>query len=225
MSFIINKLETSGNGEAMLQEGIQENVLLAICPYSFMVSKRFLRSYLPWIAAHTAKSHIFLGDYWERHNLIAQGSNRRQASDKMMKKGRSIKKTIHSVLSEFDLTEHFKFIDLFEDSKTEDYQEILKQIILYSENSKLFMTDMESLASTFMFRRLPQMYGDYDVLSHLVNYIFEEIAFYLCWNLRGWKVEVYPGPDLDILKKIFAGAYENFPVQMDKRVHISVEKI
>jgi hypothetical protein len=61
-----------------------------------------------------------------------------------------------------------------------------------------------------------------DMIHKLHNYMIEEITLYINLYKNGFTTEIYPGRDLEILKRIAKGIYENFPFDYADRTHISV---
>ena len=55
------------------------------------------------------------------------------------------------------------------------------------------------------------------------RYLLEEIAVFSALSERGWKVELYPGPELSVLKEISKGKYSNIPRGLKERINVELK--
>lgn len=226
VTFVINQGETSGPEVAAFEAGrLEHGVLVPLCPYSFMINKSFLSEYLPWVASLVGKSHIFIGDYWERHNIMLQdGVDERAALRKAMQYGDKVRSTIAGILDRNSLHHAFEVIDVQGVCGERPYLDILDALVEYSNSNREFQEEVLGTAKGYLIRKSPTIFMKPDSIASSSAYVFEELAFYLYANTKGWGVEVYPGADLPILRKIFGGRYAGFPIETRPRTHISCVK-
>jgi len=54
------------------------------------------------------------------------------------------------------------------------------------------------------------------------EYLLEEIAVFSALSEQGWKVELYPGPELHVLADIAKGIFPNIPQGLKERVNVEL---
>jgi len=54
------------------------------------------------------------------------------------------------------------------------------------------------------------------------QYLLEEIAVFSSLSEQGWKVELYPGPELTVLIDIAKGQYSDIPEGLKERVNVEL---
>ena len=55
------------------------------------------------------------------------------------------------------------------------------------------------------------------------QYLLEEIAVFSALSEQGWEVEVYPGPELEVLAQIENGIYMDIPDGLKKRINVELK--
>jgi len=54
------------------------------------------------------------------------------------------------------------------------------------------------------------------------RYLLEEITVFSALSDQGWKVELYPGPELRVLVDIAKGEYSRIPQGLKERVNVEL---
>lgn len=228
MSFEINLPETSGPlVNSFLSGNLQSGTIISICPYSFMVNKSFLTKYLPWIASRSGNNAIVVGDYLERHNIsVFNGISMEEAAKKAITKGEKINTTIDQVISNHELEHAFERLCIREIIESDEFQDIHDEVMRYKANDALFNEDlieqvfiMLDNSNRAKFIRNQLVENDVETLQ---RYIVEELSFYLYMYQKGYYVEIYPGRDMHVLRRLANDVYHKFPYQFSLRTHISL---
>jgi tRNA-dependent cyclodipeptide synthase len=55
------------------------------------------------------------------------------------------------------------------------------------------------------------------------SYLLEEIAVFSSLSEQGWKVELYPGPELKVLEEIAKGIYQGIPEGLKDRINVELK--
>lgn len=181
-----------------------------------------LEALIPWVARRTQTLTIVIGDYIHRHDLVAfDGIPISDAARKAFSLGaratRAARRIVGDragcrVLSSADLTE------------TAECKRILRVITDYYSAEPTFMRDVTQQVIAFAARSVPESTAarNGQLLGILKDYVLEEIAMFLYLHDAGYAIEVYPGPDLTIMRKAAIGLYPRFPIPCPWRTHISV---
>ena len=87
------------------------------------------------------------------------------------------------------------------------------------------MQDVVNVSIQYATRACPELPSQHStkVLPVLKNYLLEELSMFIYLYDMGYPVEVYPGSDLDLMRRIAIGEYGNFPFKCPERSHISIE--
>lgn len=224
VTFIINPSETTGPAVAAFEAGrLNSGVLVPLCPYSFMINKSFLQIFFPWVAEKVVLSHVLVADYIERHNIMLKTGCSEQDA---LKKAKDISIKEHDKIVQLvaadDISSSFEFIDLFDIAESDLFINILKSIKLFATDNSHFNSHIKSLSLRYLQKNVPGSADSVDALDRASMYVHEEVAMYLYLNSKGWHTEIYPGADLQILREIFNGTYDDFPINTGPRTHISV---
>ncbi|MEW8332012.1 MAG: tRNA-dependent cyclodipeptide synthase [Candidatus Thiodiazotropha sp.] len=229
MSIDINYSETRGpNVDEFLSPHPTTSCFIPICLYSFMANRPFLYEYIPWAMSKCEQPRIIIGDYMERHNIMAfEGLPKAEAIAKAERRGHRVEKDIKAVLSDLDTNDDVRVESCRVVIETAESQEIILAIRDYASKSECFNTDIEQqialmLSNTKRLSRkdLRKINGA-DMLL-LREYMIEEIAFFLALYQQGYTTEIYPGRDMNILQKMASARYRGFPFEFSERTHISV---
>jgi hypothetical protein len=222
----INYSETHGpNVKNFLSSTPTPRCFLPICLYSFMANRPFLNEYLPLVISKCEKPRIIIGDYMERHNIMAfEALSEAEAIAKVERRGDKIARDITAVLSNFQLNDDVRVNSCREVIEPAETQKIISALRKYASENECFNNDMEHQIELMLSntRRLsPKTLKNVDG-SRLREYMIEEIAVFLALYKEGYTNEVYPGRDMQILHKMASNQYSKFPFDFSERTHISV---
>ncbi len=232
MAVEINYSETSGpNTEVFLNGSNSLACFLPICPYSFMANRAFLEEYLPWILKRCSRATVIIGDFLERHNIMAlKQVSEAEAVSKAEKRGRKIERIIESLLSEIEIDATVVLDSCRPDIESAECRKIVQTIREYCGQNPLFRTDVENQTHLMLrrsqrasIRRISSI--DTATMNQFREYMIEELALYILLYQRGYTTEVYPGRDIKVLRSMATNQYPDFLCDFSKRTHISVAVI
>lgn len=229
MAVEMNYTETNGpNTDAFLKGSAALACFVPICPYSFMANRPFLQEYLPWVLIRCSKAIIIIGDFLERHNIMAfHRVSEAEAISKAGKQGRKIKRTIESVLSNIKIKATVVLDSCRHEIESAECRKIAQTIREYCDQNSLFRTDIEEQTHLMLkgskrapVRQIPLI--DTATMNHFREYMIEELALYILLYQRGYTTEIYPGRDIKILRSLALRQYRDFPYDFSERTHISL---
>lgn len=229
MPFTINPSETNGPLANLFTENKDIKAVIPICPYSFMANRKFLLGYLPWLNRYVSDGIIVLGDYLERHNIeVFENLDASLASQKSLTKGVTIWKKIQRIVGECEL-QNLTSLKIKDVISSNEYKKIYSKIKKYSFELCRFDEDITEQVFTMLSTNERSRFILSPItpaqLNILKEYLFEEIAFYIYAYQKGYKIEIYPGRDMLIMRRIAIGEYPDFPYDFSNRTHISIKQV
>ena len=229
MPIEINHSETRGpNVDEFMSPQPTPSCFIPICMYSYMVNRPFLCEYLPWAISNCEKPRIIIGDYMERHNIMAfDALTETEALAKAERRGQRIAKNIEAVLNDFKIDGDVRVESCRKVIETAEGQRIISTIRDFAAKNKCFKVDIEEqialmLSNTKRLSRKTLENVNSGEMDRLREYMIEEIAFFLALYQEGYTTEIYPGHDMKILQKMASARYRGFPYNFSERTHISV---
>lgn len=229
MSIEINYSETRGpNVDEFLSPQPTPSCFIPICLYSFMANRPFLYEYVPWVISKCERPRIIIGDYMERHNIMAfESLPKAEAIAKAERRGCRVANDIKAVFSGLQTNGDVRVESSRAVIETAEAQEIMLAIRDFASKNKCFNTDIEQqielmLCNTKRLSRKDLKKVNVADMLLLREYMIEEIAFFLTLYQQGYTTEIYPGRDMKILQKMASTRYRGFPFDFSERTHISV---
>lgn len=228
---IVDQTETSGPlVEEFLAGHRTTACFIGLSVRNRMANRGSLRNLLPWALSLAQKNslpvRIVVGDYLTRHNLIAlDGYDLTKASEKALKLGDRPRRYAREIVRELGV-EHAVLVQSCRDLLgTTRCGAIVSTLNAYARSNRRFADDLAEEARRFVARRdIAEENGADDALIHqLVCYVVEETAMFLLLYEMGYRVEIYPGADLRIMRLIATGAYREFPFPCPERSHVAVQ--
>lgn len=227
--------ETSGPlAEAFLEQRNDAGVFVGLSVRNRMVNRRSLELLLPWVFRHASTggglpSRIVVGDHLARHNFAAlEGHSVAAAADKAARLGDRPRRHAAEVIREHGLEGSVILQSCSELIETDRCRVIKEQVRQFAARNPGFDADLSAEVQRFIRRRglataaTESKINDGRVADALAAYVIEEVAMFLLLYEMGYFVEVYPGADLGIMRRIASGSYTDFPVRCPLRTHISV---
>ena len=229
MAIEINHSETRGPGvDGFLETRPTPACFIPICLYSFMANSPFLSEYLPWAINQCDSPRILIGDYMERHNIMAfESLSEENAIAKAERRGQKTAKAIRTILTGLKPHGAVRVSSCREVIETPDCQKTIAAVRDFSLGNSAFNTDIDQQISLMISntqRLSEKALGGLDEakMARLREYMIEEIAFFIALYSEGYTTEIYPGRDMSILQKMAACRYRKFPYNFSERTHISV---
>ncbi|OVE73912.1 hypothetical protein BVX94_02230 [bacterium B17] len=218
------------DAHSFLNSGSNLSAFIGICAYRPMSNRSFLADLIPWVLKRSNHVKIIIGDYLERHNLVAfEGITEEEAISHLDKKGQKIIRTVSRILQPYKDTHRLSVVDFRTEMSLRGFKKVFDGVSSYYTSDQLFASDIRREVDRFV---ADSRRYDHDVKQAVLSeqaemldkYVLEEVAMYVHLYLQGYTVEVYPGQDLPILRKIAQCTYKGFPFRYSKRTHIGVKR-
>lgn len=190
-----------------------------------MANKRSLAELIPWVQQRASKTVVVVGDFQHRHNLIAlRGLSPSAALSKAMSYGARTIRVAERLIDEIGASETVCVSSAADFIETQECNSILAAVCDYHSRGGRFAAHTAEAATGYLNRLPKTLPVDRSpmTLDRLVSYLLEEVAMFIHLGRCGYQTEVYPGPDLPILRHIASGSYFGFPFTWPNRTHISV---
>ncbi len=187
---------------------------------------RSLRALLSWAAENFEQCLVIIGDYLTRFNeRIFNGLQPDAAHQAAEDAGRAFMLRTAELFQQFDeqkirLTQWKPCLDTREYKKA---RAILDE--LFTSNSD-FRASVEKDAVSFATRQTkrsrPLAVTTEEAIELSGQYLLEEIAVFSALSEQGWKVELYPGPELSVLVDIAKGRFPHIPAGLKDRISVEL---
>ena len=188
-----------------------------------MSNKSHLRVLIPWLLARSEKTCIVIGDHIHRMNFMAfDGLSHSEANLKAFNAGKSVTKCLRSIISGLQINGTVEILSSAAITETPECQNLLRNILTYYHLNHPFSEHVEKELADFLYRVPSDRQPPKETYGLLKDYILEELAMFLYLYSAGFKIEVYPGPDLRLMQNVVLGSYSNFPFSCSERTHIAV---
>lgn len=187
---------------------------------------------LKWIANHFDECIIIIGDYLHRINeSILHGITGEQAIASSINRGDIIEEMLNAFLlilpdDKFKVYRWKEFLD----NNPKSLSEKEKLTTLFSTN-KEFRNDILQSCTEFIDRLIARGERLYltkeEAISQSKEYLLEEMAVFSVLIEQGYRVQVYPGTQLKILKDLANYKFPNIDTNLSQGIYIdlSVKKI
>ncbi|WP_335973252.1 tRNA-dependent cyclodipeptide synthase [Gaetbulibacter jejuensis] len=183
--------------------------------------------FFEWIEKRFNHCKIVIGDYIHRHNeIIFNDSDYDEAVRRSLYFGKQIKELLSKI--EILQSPKFKILHWNEIYKKNEMIQFTNKINNAYLNSSDFKYLVDSSAKEFISRqvkanRLPLTSYD-DCVQHSVNYIKEELSVFCYLIKNDFKVQVYPGSQLPILKH-FASNKVDLELELKDGIYIDLKTV
>jgi tRNA-dependent cyclodipeptide synthase len=224
----IDPAETHGTLIDTFLAGEKYPAFLAISPTSSARNFGRLLSLLDWLLPHASRITILEGSFLARWNLLAinQSLDDATANALASRKADAAARRIQKVMTTLNARDVISFLDWRNLLEDEAFRNLHSSLRAYMEGSPSFAESLRSTARSFQLRKQSNgaQFQNPNAEAFLAEYVLEEVAaiLHLTANQK-IPIEVYPGPDLPLLKDIVAGTFRGFPVQIPERTHIALK--
>ncbi len=184
-----------------------------------------------WLYENLSECKIIVGDHLHRINeYILYGENIVNATEKSRKRGALIAEHLTKILHKYNknrLSLEF-WAQYSKDEECQYEREKLKS--LYQQNNN-FQASINDLATTFIDKQISRgchiHVNKGKAINFSVKYILEEMSVFSILIKRGYKVQVYPGTQLNILKELAKGKFPEIDTNLKHGIYIdlTVKKI
>ncbi|MBN1818262.1 MAG: tRNA-dependent cyclodipeptide synthase [Sedimentisphaerales bacterium] len=191
-----------------------------------MFQNDLLRALLEWATGHFDHCLVVVGDYLRRFNeTMLNGRQGEQAEQAAEAVGDAFLQREGDLLHRFspDQITVMRWKPCLESQEYARARQVLDQ--LYKTND-LFRAALQRDAHSFIRRQRKHnqsfVVEEAEAIRLSCRYLLEEIAVFSALSEKGWTVELYPGPELDVLVEVSRGAYDGIPVGLKKRINVEL---
>lgn len=188
-----------------------------------------LRAVLEWINANFSECHMVLGGYLYRHNDIIFSDHDTSLDELSRRRDEQYLESNERYISEYS---HIVKISRSEDFIVQGryhgiYKEFKQSLDRLYNTSDKFRQLTRDTAESFLDRskkrgRLSSLPREAAVI-HSVEFILEELSIYCVLIDQKWPVEVYPGPELPVLRACLNDEIPEAPDPLTQRINIQID--
>jgi tRNA-dependent cyclodipeptide synthase len=187
-----------------------------------------LSTLINWLRETTDSCLFLVGDTVVRYNLIIQSGSSMKPEEAMVQAQEAGLEQVAALRRAFQPNEANRFhictiSDLFLDGSIRTHQLALRNVF---EKQARFRRSIRITAEGFVkslddMKRLRSVTRE-QAIQLSMEYLLEELAAYCVIHERGWLVDVYPGPELQVLLEIMDGKHPGVPEVLRHRYSISL---
>ena len=217
---------TSGPlADAFCSGHVRPPCFLGVSLMNKMANRRDLSVIIPWIADRAGPTKIVIGDFIDRHNRMAfEHLGFSVAAEQALRKGRRATRYAHEIVAQHGLQDRVQILSSAQLTETSECKTITDEMSRYYAKGDLFAQDVVQEIRAYLERSSRgEMEGATQTFELMKRYVLEELSMFICLYQAGVHVEVYPGADLAVMRRIAEGAYHRFPYTCPKRTHISIQ--
>ncbi|NLH15450.1 MAG: tRNA-dependent cyclodipeptide synthase [Phycisphaerae bacterium] len=188
-----------------------------------------LTALVRWAVGHFGHCQVVVGDTLRRHNeQILHGSQGSIAIEAARAVGDAFLRDHRDLFASLD---HGRLCVIRWDEclSWPEYRTDRKSIDALYAGEPDFRSAVQRDAFAFvkrMKKRSPKLaVSDEQAIELSSQYLLEEIAVFSALSMRSWSVELYPGPELEVLVKVASGAFANIPQGLRQRVNVELKCI
>lgn len=185
-----------------------------------------LRALVLWAMENFDETLVVVGDYLRRHNeYILNGLDDDQAGRAAVKAGDVFLEQVGGLFEELS-NEHVVLTRWQEHLGSAEYEKARALLDNLFESDANFRACVEKDAVAFVERLdgrgRPLAVTNQQAIECSCKYLLEEIAVFSALAEQGWTVELYPGPELEVLVEIGKGTFENIPQGLKDRINVEL---
>jgi tRNA-dependent cyclodipeptide synthase len=213
--------------------GVKELAIYNKCYLGVSINNPFFRDQylgllMKWMANHFDKSLIIIGDYLNRINeMIIHGKSETDAIEDSIRKGDDIEDKIKIAISLLpqDKFTVYRWIDLIR--KYPDANDEKMKLISMAKKNPEFAEQIQISASDFIDRLLNRgqrlSFSKTEAIEKSKMYLFEEMALFSILIQKGYKVQIYPGTQLRVLKLLANGAFPSLGSPLKNGIYVDLK--
>lgn len=223
--FVIRAVE--GTGVDLLSQKGSHDAFLGVSLGKNFFSKQHIAMYSDWALEWCDRFLIVIDDREERYNYqVFRGFGPAESTTRSLERGKEVERAFRKVLPHFgnpnrDRITLIRSATLFE---VPACAAIAEGLVSNFHSDPKFHDDVISQMFTNIGSRIEkwkegvseEIYAE--GLERLANYLLEEIAVTAYLREHGdYAIEVYPGPSLRVVKKLYDGLYPELSKQLELR--------
>ncbi len=187
---------------------------------------RALEALLDWAVEHFNRCLVVVGDSLRRYNeQILHGLQGTQAIEAARAVGDVFLRDHHELFDRLDKS-RVNVIRWDECLGWPEYRTAREAIESLYRTDADFRSAVQRDAFAFVKRMKKRAskpaVSDEQAIELSSQYLIEEIAVFSALSERLWSVELYPGPELEVLVRIARGAYADIPLGLRQRINVEL---
>lgn len=182
-----------------------------------------LQAILSWGCERFDYCLVVLGDYLRRYNeYIFNGLKGLPAQQASYKAGDTFIKETKDIFRQFSEPK-MQMTRWKSCLETEEFKKSSEKLNNLYASHLDFKASVQRDAFSFIKRKKQKLSVPMqEAIETSSKYLLEEIAVFSSLSERGWKVELYPGPELGVLVDIAKGHYLDIPQGLKERVNVEL---
>lgn len=216
---------TSGDCAAEFLQGERPACFLSLSPNTKYVSYGRISAMLQWVLEYSDQIMVIEGTHGTRWDGLAQHRlSPEQVLRRVAEEDARVQRRIKTVIQNLGASakvQSLSWADLLRDPGMVGIQGALRE---YAAGSAQFLDGVRQVVDGYLARKYRGQWqpepADYALLE---NYVYEELAIFLRLYQWGYRLEVYPGSDLAVMRAIVEGCFSDFPFSLAGRAHLSIE--
>lgn len=186
-----------------------------------------LEAILFWAVEKFEDCLVVVGDNLNRFNQrILHGLDLSKASAEANKLGDSFISKTKQLLAKLP-TDKIRLTRWQEHLNSREYKESKPLIDKLFNSNPDFRASVNKDAVSFVQRHKSRGRGilvsEEEAIRLSCEYLLEEIAVFSALSEQGWKVELYPGSELQVLAEVAKGKYQDVPDGLKQRINVELK--
>ena len=204
----------------------QDKCYLGISLANPVFDKNNLTSLLLWASENFKQCLIVIGDELCRFNQkILYGLGEDECLNAARALGDIFIENYSAVFEQFDrdVIKISRWGEHVESDMYRKSREVLEGIFI---NNSEFKSMIEKDAVSFVKRQKKHdtefAVGDDEAIDLCCKYLLEEIAVFNILSEQGWRIELYPGSELNVLAEVAKGKFPDVPQGLKNRINVEL---
>lgn len=221
MEFVIKKVNIFPKENRNWENGLYLGMSLNNKIFS---NENSLLSLLEYLTSRTNKFSILVGDYLNRYNeQIFSGVTEAEAIEISLKKGEALKSLFEDLVRKKKLKIEIKFISSLHFKSHASFQKKFERFIGLYHSSLEFQGLIEHTIDVYLKRQTTIRVDLKEARTMCFQYLLEELVIFELLAEEGFKVNVYPGNQLPIVKAICSGQLKKISRSLEQIQAVEVK--
>lgn len=225
----IDRSETSGELAAQIQAGAKPPIVLGLSPTSSSTNHGRLKAILEFLLPLVGKVTILDGSWFYRwDSVVFDQLSMADATERSLVVMRRLDRRVRKLATELDATDRVTLVPWPETHYLQELAAVRADLVTGSQRCPRLAEALRGAVTEYLSGRRKQGAPGLSQDDHaaLLNYVVDEVSTFVHLALRVSPFEVYPGPDLPLMRRIAAGEFRDaFPYNLSRRSHLSLELI
>lgn len=225
----VDRAQTHGPLVNAFLAGDVKSAVLGLSPTSSSVNLVRLEPILDWTLALTSELTIIEGSWFHRWDrVVFDLLELPDAEQVSLRNMRRLHGRIRRIAERQGLSDKLRLLVWPDTEKLPDMDATAQAVISAMEKSPDFRSAMEAVVGDYLAHVRPSHPRalSSDDEARLLNYVRDEVAAFVYLFQHVSPVEVYPGADLPLMRRIARGEFADvLPFDLSQRTHVSIQLI